>query len=244
MNLPQPLYEATLIRRYKRFLADVRLPDGKTITVHCPNSGSMKGCAEPGSSVLISRSSNEKRKLPFTLELIRIQGHWVGINTMRPNSLVREAISLGLVPELSGYQDLRSEVRYGTNSRIDLLLSGPDGSCYVEVKNVTLLQGERALFPDAVTTRGQKHLRELMQVVQTGERGVIFFVVQREDAQTFGIADSIDPNYGKLLRMAVQNGVEALAYQADVSPQGICLAKRLQITLDEPAGQNRENVLV
>jgi sugar fermentation stimulation protein A len=135
-------------------------------------------------------------------------------------------------------------VRYGTNSRIDLLLSGPDGSCYVEVKNVTLLQGERALFPDAVTTRGQKHLRELMQVVQTGERGVIFFVVQREDAQTFGIADSIDPNYGKLLRMAVQNGVEALAYQADVSPQGICLAKRLQITLDEPAGQNRENVLV
>ena len=157
----------------------------------------MKGCAEPGSPVLLSRSTNQKRKLPFTLELIRINGHWVGINTMRPNHLVREAISQGTIPELSGYQDIRSEVRYGTNSRIDLLLSGPAGSCYVEVKNVTLLCGESALFPDAVTTRGQKHLRELMQVVQTGGRGVIFFVVQREDAQTFGTADSIDPNLWK-----------------------------------------------
>lgn len=231
MKLPQPLYEATLIRRYKRFLADVRLPDGETITVHCPNSGSMKGCAEPGSSVLLSRSSNQKRKFPFTLELIRINGLWVGINTMRPNYLVREAISQGTIPELSGYQDIRSEVRYGTNSRIDLLLSGPTGSCYVEVKNVTLLCGESALFPDAVTTRGQKHLRELMQVVQTGSRGVIFFVVQREDAQTFGTADSIDPLYGKLLRLAMQNGVEALAYQAHIGPQEITLTRRLQILL-------------
>ncbi len=231
MKLPQPLYEAILIRRYKRFLADVRLPDGETITVHCPNSGSMKGCAEPGSSVLLSRSSNQKRKFAFTLELIRINGLWVGINTMRPNYLVREAITQGTIPELSGYQDIRSEVRYGTNSRIDLLLSGPTGSCYVEVKNVTLLCGESALFPDAVTTRGQKHLRELMQVVQTGGRGVIFFVVQRQDAQTFGTADAIDPIYGKLLRLAMQNGVEALAYQAHVGPQEITLTRRLQIIL-------------
>ncbi|MDD2335354.1 MAG: DNA/RNA nuclease SfsA [Geobacteraceae bacterium] len=231
MRLPQPLYEATLIRRYKRFLADVRIPDGETITVHCPNSGSMKGCAEPGSPVLLSRSNNQKRKLSFTLELIRINGHWVGINTMRPNHLVREAISQGTIPELSGYHDIRSEVPYGTNSRIDLLLSGQSGSCYVEVKNVTLLCGESALFPDAVTTRGQKHLRELMQVVQTGGRGVIFFVVQREDAQTFGPADSIDPNYGKLLRLAIQNGVEALAYQAHVGPEELFLTRRLQISL-------------
>ena len=150
---------------------------------------------------------------------------------MRPNYLVREAISQGTIPELSGYQDIRSEVKYGNNSRIDLLLSGPAGSCYVEVKNVTLLCGEEAQFPDAVTTRGQKHLRELMQVVQTGGRGVIFFVVQRADAQTFGPADSIDPNYGKLLRLAIQNGVEALAYQAHVGPEEIYLTRRLQITL-------------
>jgi sugar fermentation stimulation protein A len=236
MNLPQPLYEGTLIRRYKRFLADVQLPDGEILTVHCPNSGSMKGCAEPGSPVLLSLSSNEKRKLSYTLELIRIDGHWVGINTMRPNHLVREAISRGMVPELNGYQEIRSEVRYGSNSRVDLLLSGPKGSCYVEVKNATLLSGTRALFPDAVTTRGQKHLRELMQVVQAGGRGVIFFVVQREDAHTFGAADSIDPDYGMLLRLAIQSGVEALAYQAQISPREIRLVRRLKITLDEPAG--------
>lgn len=239
MKLPHPLYEATLIRRYKRFLADVQLPDGEIITVHCPNSGSMLGCAEPGSAVLLSRSFNEKRKLPFTLELIRIHGHWVGINTMRPNHLVREAISQGKIPELSGYPEIRSEVRYGTKSRVDILLSGPDGSCYVEVKNVTLLSNKSALFPDAVTTRGQKHLHELMQVVQSGGRGVIFFVVQREDAQTFGPADSIDPTYGKLLRLAVQNGVEALAYQAHVSPREIYLTRRLHITLAEPADEKR-----
>lgn len=235
MKLPHPLYEATLIRRYKRFLADVQLLDGEIITVHCPNSGSMMGCAEPGSAVLLSRSLNEKRKLPFTLELIRIRGHWVGINTMRPNHLVREAISQGKIPELSGYQEIRSEVRYGTNSRVDLFLSGPGGTCYVEVKNVTLLSDKSALFPDAVTTRGQKHLHELMQVVQAGGRGVIFFVVQREDAHTFGPADSIDPTYGKLLRLAVKNGVEALAYQAHVSPREIYLTRRLQIALSEPA---------
>ena len=242
MNLPHPLYEATLIRRYKRFLADVQLLDGEIITVHCPNSGSMMGCAEPGSAVLLSRSLNEKRKLPFTLELIRAGGYWVGINTMRPNHLVREAVSQGMIPELCGYQEIRSEVRYGTNSRIDLLLSGPGCTCYVEVKNVTLLNNKSALFPDAVTTRGQKHLHELMQVVQSGGRGVIFFVVQREDAETFGPADSIDPTYGKLLRLAIQNGVEALAYQAHVSPREIYLTRRLEITLPETA--DRESTLI
>lgn len=150
---------------------------------------------------------------------------------MRPNHLVREAITQEKIAELRGYQEIRSEVRYGTKSRVDLLLSGPQGSCYVEVKNVTLLSEERALFPDAVTTRGQKHLNELMQVVQAGSRGVIFFVVQREDARTFGPADAIDPTYGKLLRQAIQNGVEALAYQAHVSPGEIYLTRRLEIIL-------------
>jgi len=170
----------------------------------------------------------------LTLELVAVNGHWVGINTMRANSLVREAISLGVIPELSGYEDIRSEVRYGTNSRIDLLLSGAAGRCHVEVKNVTLVNGEKALFPDAVTTRGQKHLRELMQVVQTGGRGVIFFVVQREDVHTFAAADSIDPDYGKLLRLAIQNGVEALAYQAQIGSQEIFLTRQLPIDLGYP----------
>lgn len=233
MKLPQPLYEATLIRRYKRFLVDVTLANGEAITAHCPNSGSMKGCAEPGSMIFLSRSTNQKRKFPFTLELVQVRGHWVGVNTMRPNELVREAISGSLIPELTGYDNIRAEVRYGTNSRIDLLLAGVKGSCYVEVKNVTLLEGDRALFPDSVTKRGQKHLRELMQVVQRGARGVIFFVVQREDASSFSPADSIDPDYGNLLRQAVQKGVEAYAYQAHVSPEEIFLSHRLPIRLDK-----------
>lgn len=232
MKLPQPLYEATLIRRYKRFLVDVTLTDGEEITAHCPNSGSMKGCAEPGSRVYLSRSPNQKRKHPFSLELVQAGGQWVGVNTMRPNELVREAISGGVIPELTGYEEIHKEVRYGTNSRIDLLLAGANGKCYVEVKNVTLLEGKHALFPDAVTKRGQKHLLELMQVVQAGQRGVIFFVVQREDARSFGPADSIDPDYGNLLRHAVQNGVEAYAYQAHISPQEIFLSNRLPIRLD------------
>jgi len=232
MKLPATLYPGILIRRYQRFLADVRLRSGETVTVHCPNSGSMKGCAAPGSEVLLSRSDNPKRKHPFTWELVRANGVWVGINTGRPNMLVHEAISEGKIPELAGYTEIRPEVRYGANSRIDVLLSGPAGPCYVEVKNVTLVDGERALFPDAVTVRGQKHLRELMEVVRNGGRGVIFFVVQREDAQSLSPADTIDPEYGNLLRQAIRNGVEALAYQAAVSPREICLTRRLPVTME------------
>lgn len=220
------------MRRYKRFLADVQLADGSEVTVHCPNSGSMMGCAEPGSTVLLSRSANLARKYPFTWELVKVGTTWVGINTGRPNSLVREAVCEGTVPELAGYDTIRPEVRYGKNSRIDLLLSGPAGLCYVEVKNVTLVDGETARFPDAVTKRGQKHLLELVQVVREGGRGVIFFVVQRGDARRVEPADGIDPEYGRLLRRAVEQGVEALAYQARVEPEGIRLAKRLPILLD------------
>lgn len=229
MRLPEPLYPGVLIRRYQRFLADVLLQNGVTVTAHCPNSGSMKGCSVPGSEVLLSRSNNPKRKHPFTWELVRANGLWVGINTGLPNALVREALVQEKVPELAGYDHIRSEVRYGADSRIDLLLTGQTGCCYVEVKNVTLVDGERALFPDSVTVRGQKHLRELMEVVRNGGRGVIFFVVQREDARTLSPADAIDPDYGNLLRLAVGNGVEALAYQASVSPREILLARRLPI---------------
>ncbi len=232
MKLPQPLYPGVLIRRYKRFLADIELEGGETVTAHCPNSGSMKGCAVPGSRVLLSLSGNPNRKLHYTWELVQANGLWVGINTGLPNKLTGEAIMRGTIRELAGYDTIRPEVKYGGNSRIDLLLSGKQGLCYVEVKNVTLVEGNRALFPDAETLRGQKHLTELMREVREGNRGVIFFVVQRADACSMAPADAIDPEYGRLLRLAVANGVEAFAWQAHVDPEEIYLDRRLDIRLD------------
>lgn len=230
-KLPIPLYSGTLLRRYKRFLADILLDNGTEVTAHCPNSGSMLGCNLPGSRVLLSRSNSPHRKYSFTWELVEAGGGWVGINTGLPNRLVREGIEAGLVKELQGFSLIRPEVPYGENSRIDLLLEGDGGRCFVEVKNVTLMENGKARFPDAVTTRGQKHLRELMQVVSQGDRGVIFFVVQRGDAGSVSPADDIDPEYGRLLRKAVGHGVEALAYQALVTPEEIRLLKRLPVVL-------------
>jgi sugar fermentation stimulation protein A len=234
MIFSAPLIPGLLIRRYQRFLADVELADGSLVTAHCANSGSMLGCKEPGSRVLLSVSSNPKRRLPYTWEMVEVKGHWAGINTFLPNRLAREGIDSGVVSELQGYGTIRAEVPYGTRSRIDLLLEGESGRCYVEVKNVTLVSERRALFPDAVTERGQKHLRELLQVVATGDRGVIFFVVQRGDAESVSPADAIDPVYGRLLREAVAGGVEALAYQAEVTPTEIRLVRPLPVLL--PAG--------
>jgi sugar fermentation stimulation protein A len=228
VKLP-PLVEGRLIRRYKRFLADVELLDGGIVTVHCPNSGSMKGCATPGSSVMLSRSGNMGRKYPLTWELVQADGSWAGINTGLPNRLTREAIENGTVSELQGYDSIRAEVPYGEHSRIDLLLEGAAGRCFVEVKNVTLVEYGRALFPDAVTIRGQKHLNELMRVVREGDRGVIFFTVQRGDGNSVSPADLIDPEYGRLLRLALESGVEALAYRALVTPQEIRLTERLPV---------------
>jgi len=230
MRLPSPLHSGRLIRRYQRFLADIKLDDGTIVTAHCPNSGSMKGCSMPGSRVLLSRSDKPGRRCPFTWELVEVGGGWVGINTGLPNNLVREGIERGIVAELQGYASIRGEVRYGgENSRIDLLLEGNTERCYVEVKNVTLVEGGRALFPDAVTTRGQKHLRELMAVVRSGDRGVIFFVVQHHDGESVAPADAIDPEYGRLLRLATGGGVEALAYRALVTPDEVRLLRRLQV---------------
>jgi sugar fermentation stimulation protein A len=230
LRLP-PLIPGTLIRRYKRFLADVELKDGSIVTVHCPNSGSMKGCSNPGSRVYISRSSNPGRKFAFTWELVEADSFWAGINTGLPNHLVREAIENGTAAELQGYATTRSEVPYGEHSRIDLLLESPGQRCFVEVKNVTLVENNQALFPDAVTTRGQKHLNELMRVVREGDRGVIFFTVQRGDGTSVSPADAIDPEYGRLLRSAIKNGVEALAYRALVTPQEILLTERLPVVV-------------
>lgn len=230
MRLP-PLIAGILIKRYKRFLADIELADGTVITVHCPNSGSMKGCATPGSRVFLSRSPNPGRKYPHTWELVEADGYWAGINTGLPNHLTREAIENGTVTELQGYTHIRPEVPYGEHSRIDLLLERENCRCFVEVKNVTLVENGRALFPDAVTTRGQKHLNELMRVVREGARGVIFFTVQRGDGNSVSPADAIDPEYGRLLRLAVQNGVEALAYRAHVTPDTITLTEPLHVLL-------------
>jgi len=233
MEFKTPLIEATLLRRYKRFLADVRLADGEIITVHTANTGSMLGCAEPGSRVWLSRSESMTRKYPYSWEITETAaGVLVGINTALPNSLVREAIEAGAIGELQGYRSLRGEVPFGAErSRIDWLLQG-DGEkvdCYVEVKNVTAAVADTAIFPDAVSARGAKHLRELIGVVAAGHRGVLCFCVQRGDVTAVRPADEIDPVYGETLRRALHSGVEVIAYQAEVSTFGIVLQRCLPV---------------
>jgi sugar fermentation stimulation protein A len=222
------LIPGTLIRRYKRFLADVRLEDGTTVTAHCPNSGSMKACCQPGRPVYLSYHDNPKRKLTYTWELIDMPTSLVGVNTQVPNRLVAHAIASNDVAELSGYATVRREVKAGTNSRIDILLESPDRRpCYVEVKNCTLVTDEVATFPDAVTVRGQKHLVELQELVSAGCRCAMFFLIQRMDARTFSPADHIDPDYGSKLRQAVQRNVEILVYDTHIDFDGIRLRNRL-----------------
>lgn len=231
MILPPPLYQGTLIRRYHRFLADVELDDGTLVTAHTPNTGSMMGCAVPGNRVVLSVSGNPGRKYPHSWELVQADGVWVGINTQLPNLLAREAIQNGTIAELSGYDKITLEVPYGTGSRIDLLLTGERGRCYVETKNVTLVKERCALFPDAVSTRGQKHLRELMEMVRQGHRAANLFVVQRGDGDALAPADAIDPVYGRLLREAAAAGVELLAYQARVTLGEIRLTHPVPVLL-------------
>ena len=232
MDFSTPLIAGRLIRRYKRFLADVELADGRVITAHTANTGSMAGCAEPGSRVWLSDSGNPKRKYPLSWELVEVAGETlVGINTAMPNRLVKEAVESDVVDSLRGYPTIRTEVRYGAErSRIDLLLEGGEAPrCYVEVKNVTLVEEGVAYFPDAVSERGAKHLRELIGVVEQGERGVIFFCVQRGDANEVRPADGIDPRYGETLREAIRRGVEAIAYRAEVSPEKVELITPLPV---------------
>ena len=231
MRFQSPLIRGTLIQRYKRFLADVRLANGRTVTAHCTNTGSMLGCQEPGSAVYLSRSDNKERKLAYTWEMIRIDGHWVGINTLHPNRVVAEGVKSGAVRELEGYETIRREVVTRPGTRLDLCLEGVTGTCFVEVKNVTLAVDGAAAFPDAVTERGTKHLKELIRLRRKGHRAAVLFVVQREDCDTFRPADEIDPEYGRWLRRAVKAGVEALPYRAKVTPKEIVLAERLEMRL-------------
>lgn len=236
MRFAQPLIEGHLIRRYKRFLADVELVSGTVVTAHTPNTGSLLGCAEPGSRVWLSDSGNPTRKYPLSWELVEISGGiLVGINTGLPGRLVREGIATGVIDELQGYTTVRSEVRYGReNSRIDLLLESDAQRCYVEIKNVTLRnEAGQALFPDAVTARGARHLRELAAVVRDdAARGMMVYCVQRGDVNAFAPADTIDSVYGATLREALSQGVEAVAYRADVSTQGVELTTPLPIHLE------------
>ncbi|MFC4347043.1 DNA/RNA nuclease SfsA [Kordiimonas lipolytica] len=226
MIFENALTEGRLIKRYKRFLADVELPDGSVVVAHCANSGSMLGCKEPGSRVYLSPNTNPKAKLDWRWEMVEVDGHLVGINTSHPNKLAEEAILGGVIPELAGYGSLRREVKYGQNSRIDILLEAPEeasksAQCFVEVKNVTLKVGDDAQFPDAVTARGTKHLRELMDMVTEGHRAVMLYLVQRGDCLSFAPAADIDPTYAAALREAKEAGVETLCYVCDLSTEGI-----------------------
>ncbi len=227
----QDLQPATFIKRYKRFLVDVERPDGTLLTVHCPNTGSMRGCLSPGNRVMISCSDNDKRKYPYGLEMIEVGGYWVGINTMRTNHLVREALEAGLVSELGQVDMIQAEVKVSKHSRLDFLVVKGDEKIYIEVKNCTLVEGDAALFPDAVTVRGTKHLQELAELVGPGVRAMIFFCVQRQDGKYFSPAAHIDPLYDQTLRQVVARGVEVVAYQAVVQPSEVTIKKAMQVRL-------------
>ncbi|MGI9416292.1 MAG: DNA/RNA nuclease SfsA [Geminicoccaceae bacterium] len=232
MRWPAPLIRGRLIKRYKRFLADVVLDGGEETTVHCPNPGRMLGLDHPGETVWVSRSPNLKRKLPLTLELVEADGGLVGINTMHPNRLMEEAIRADAIPSLAGYPRLRREVAYDQGCRIDLLLEGDDRPpCYVEVKNVHLKRDREAEFPDCVTARGAKHLAALSRQVASGARAVIAYVVQRSDCSAFSLAGDIDPTYEAAFEKALESGVEALCHDCSIDQDEILLASPLPIVI-------------
>lgn len=230
MRFPAPLIPATLIRRYKRFLADVLLESGEAVTVHVANPGAMTGLAAPGSRVWLSRSANPNRKLAFSWELVEADfgagRELVGVNTAHPNALVAEAIAAGIFPALAGYASVRREVRYGKNSRVDFLLEHPDRPpCYVEVKNVHLMRRPGlAEFPDSVTARGAKHLGDLGDVAAGGGRAVMLYLIQICSASRFALARDVDPAYGAAFDRARARGVEAIAYRCTVAGEGLDVA--------------------
>lgn len=230
VKLPE-LIEGRLLRRYKRFLADVELRDGSVVTAHCPNPGSMKSMKEAGSEVWLSPANNPKRKLAYSWELIRSEGSLTLVHTGRANAIAQEALESGVVRELLGFTALRAEVPYG-KSRLDFCLDFRAGPCFVEVKNVTMFDGPgRAAFPDSVTARGTKHLRELMTMVNAGQRAVLLFCCSRAGTKGIRPADEIDPAYGEALREAVAAGVEVLAYACDVSLDEVVMRTRVPVML-------------
>ena len=229
MQLPKTLYCGTLIKRYKRFLADICLERGENITAHCPNPGRMTGLSNPGSRVWVSCSPNPNRKLPFTLELIEADGGLVGVNTHHPNKIVREAIEAHKIAQLKGYDSLRTEVKYAERSRVDMLLEDEKiGRCWVEVKNVHLRRDSResngtAEFPDSVTVRGSKHIEDLVDQIKIGDKSVLIFLIQRMDCKDFKIARDIDPLYYETLLRGMENGLEVLCFDTNITLSSISL---------------------
>lgn len=220
MKFSSPLVHGYLIKRYKRFLADIRLDNGATVTAHCTNSGTMKSCLEDNAEVYLSHNPNPKRKTQYTWEMIKINGNWVGINTLIPNKLAVELMKANKLPGLNGYSTIRPETTYG-DSRFDVYAENSHERCFVEVKNVTMKVGSCALFPDAVTERGRKHLAALARAKHEGYRAVMLYIIQRTDVHCFGPARSIDPLYAQTLIEAHAQGVEIIALQVQVSPEGI-----------------------
>ncbi len=226
MKFEKPLVHGKLIKRYKRFLADVELDDGQKVTSHCTNSGSMKTALEEGAEVYLTFHNNPARKTQYTWEMIKINGDWVGINTNHPNQIAYEAIRDQRVKQLKGYTTVKREVKTG-KSRIDVYAANEDEECFIEVKNVTMKYGSVAVFPDAVTSRGKKHLEELIQLKQQGLRAVMLYIIQRGDVEQFGPAHDIDPDYATKLDEALQKGIEVIALQATVTPEKIEIQKEI-----------------
>ncbi len=232
-GLPWPdLIQGTLIRRYKRFLADVRLKNNRIVTAHCPNSGAMTECATPGQPVYLSSHDNPKRKLKYTWEIIEMPTSLVGVNTLVPNRLIKKSIEQDAIQELKGYDVIKAEIKAGQGSRLDLLLTKEGKApCFVEIKNCTLVTDGIACFPDAVTSRGLKHLVELQRLVREGNRCVMFYLVQRMDANVFRPADKIDPAYGNELRRAKKNRVEIIVYDVSLDLEQIVIGNKLPYRL-------------
>lgn len=235
MLLPPICQTGVLVQRYQRFLADVLLDDGRTLTVHCPNSGSMRGCSTPGSPVLISWSDNPRRKYAWTLEMVWEQGVWIGVHTGRTNSLVREALENGVIDDFGTPTAITAEVRVSAESRLDFLLETDRGPVYLEVKNCSLAENRLALFPDAVTGRGTRHLHELVRLAESGQGAAVLFCVQRGDADRCAPAARIDPVYAETVAWAADRGVRFLAYRAEVRPEAIAIRHSIPFNLlEEP----------
>ena len=229
MQFPSPLVRGQLVSRYKRFFADVVLDDGRAVTAHCPNPGAMLGLNTPGLPVWLSRSDDPKRKLAWTLELVEADGGLVGVNTMHPNRIVAEALAAGLIPELTGYETIRREVKYGEASRVDFLLTSPARPpCWLEIKNCHLSRGSGlAEFPDCVAARSSRHLRELAAMAKAGDRAVVLFVVQRMDCHRFSPCAEFDPVFARTLGEVAGEGVEVLIYDCEIDERRVRLNRRI-----------------
>ncbi len=234
MLLPAVRQSGILLKRYKRFLADITLADNTVLTVHCPNSGSMRGCSTPGSPVILSKSDNPKRKYAWTLEMVRDNGVWIGINTALTNKIIHEALENGTINDFGPILSVQAEVKVSDKSRLDFLVQTEDGPVYIEVKNCSLVEGNEAIFPDAVTARGTKHLHELERLKNDGARAAVLFCVQRSDGRCFRAAREIDPLYARTLHEVYGNGVQVLAYRARVQPDNITITGKLPLCEEQP----------